>query len=133
MKKNAKRVSHAEPSKASLLEMPEADFSKPGWHRNPARAERIRKDGGYTVAVDGQKPYFVRVGAGRPKRGEKAAPSAARTVRLPVALWKALKARAEKDGSTLNAEIGAAAAEWVREVRTTPWRELQARKTARSR
>jgi hypothetical protein len=112
MKKTKRIVRHEEPSPESLRAIPEIDFTK--GRRNPARAARVRKEG-ITLELEGQRPIVIRQGAGRPKRGEKAAPSAARTVRLPVVLWRALKVRAKRKGSTLNAELGEAAAEWLRD------------------
>jgi hypothetical protein len=97
-----------EPSTASLREIPEVDFSRVKGVRSNPYLERIRKAGGYTVAIDGRKPYFVRVGAGRPKRGEKRAPTATRSVRLPATLWDELKSRAKTHGTNVNAEISAA-------------------------
>jgi hypothetical protein len=97
-----------EPSTASLREIPQVDFSKVNGVRSNPYLERIRKAGGYTVAIDGRKPYFVRVGAGRPKSGEKREPTATRSVRLPATLWNELRSRAKTHGTNVNAEISAA-------------------------
>ena len=97
-----------EPSTASLREIPEVDFSRVKGVRSNPYLERIRKAGGYTVAIDGRRPYFVRVGAGRPKSGEKREPTATRSVRLPATLWDELRSRAKTHGTNVNAEIGAA-------------------------
>ena len=114
--KESSRVSHAEPSKASLRKIPEADFTKGGWRRNPERAARIRKEG-ITIKVDGRKPYVLRKGAGRPKHGEEVGPSSVRSVRVPDALWHELKVRAKRQGTTVHARA-------ARRYRQTPAREL---------
>jgi hypothetical protein len=112
MKKKTANV--AEPSKASLRAMPEFDMSKAKFVRRNPYAERIRKAGGYMVSVDGKKPYFVRVGAGRPKNGEDVGPSSVRSVRLPDAFWKELATRAAAHSVTLHAELRAAIAKHLR-------------------
>jgi hypothetical protein len=103
-----------EPSKASLRAMPEFDMDKAKFVRHNPYAARIRKAGGYTVAVDGKKPYFVRVGAGRPKQGQDVGPSTVRSVRLPNALWKELVERAAARKVSLHAELRAAIAKHLR-------------------
>ncbi len=113
MKKNPSRVSHAPPSKASLREMPEADFTKPGWRRGSHLAARIRKEG-LTFQIDGQAPIVLREGAGRPKRGEKVEPTSVHSARLPVAVWAKLEARARRRGISVNALVQEAVAEYLR-------------------
>lgn len=101
-KKNRSRVRHAPPSKASLREMPEADFSKGKWRRNPARAERIRKEG-LVVQPDGEAPIVLRKPGqvGRPRLGEEVAPSKVVSFRLPVEICDRAKARAKKERTTM--------------------------------
>jgi hypothetical protein len=103
-----------EPSKASLRAMPEFDMSKAKFVRHNPYAAGIRKAGGYTIAVDGKKPCFVRVGAGRPKQGQNVGPSSVRSIRLPDALWEELAARAAAHSVTLHAELRAAIAKHLR-------------------
>lgn len=112
-KETASRVSHAPPSRASLREMPEADFTKPGWRRGSHLAPRIR-EGGLTFQVKGQKPIVLREAAGRPKPGEGPGPTTPRSIRLPVAVWAALEARAKRKGTTVHAELRAAVVERLR-------------------
>lgn len=57
--KKAKRARHREPSKASLREIPEIDFTKVKVRKNPYAA-RIAKQG-----------VVVQIGRGRPKSSSK--------------------------------------------------------------
>lgn len=85
--------------------MPEFDLTKAKFVRRNPYAAKIRKDGGYTVSVDGKKSYFVRVGAGRPKTGEKTEPTTTLTLRLPVSVLEDYKSSAKAKKATLNAEL----------------------------
>jgi hypothetical protein len=111
--KKAKRISHAPPSKASLREMPEADFTKPGWRRGSHLAARIREEG-LTFQIDGEAPIVLREGAGRPKNGEGVGASRPHSVRLPDAVWRQLEARARREGTTAHALLRAAIAGFLR-------------------
>lgn len=87
-----------EPSKASLREIPPIDFSTSvSFGRGPAAFSR---------ALDwslGKR--------GRPKKGEKAAGTVTRSLRLPEAAWKALEKAAKRQGITVHALIRQAIAE----------------------
>ena len=111
MKKASKK--QKEPSRASLKEMPEIDFSKARARKNPYAA-RIAKDGGYWIEVDGEPPRFVRTAEGRPKKGAPAAHSITKSVRFPDEVWKALEKRAKKQGITLHAALRKAIVEWLK-------------------
>ena len=100
-KASKKRTMHGEPSKASLKEIPEVDFSKVRVRRNPY-AERIAKEG-----------ITVQVGKGRPKRLEEVGGTSPRSVRFPDEVWKLLEARAKKQGITLHAALRQAILDWV--------------------
>lgn len=93
--------------------------------RNPFY-EDIRKNG---VVVDVQPEdgsdqpsrYYARVAAtgglhtpGRPRRGEVRAPTAVRSIRLPVELWKLVEAQAKREQISLNAALRQAARIWLR-------------------
>jgi len=108
-----KKVSHAEPSKASLREMPEQRFIKGKSRRNPY-IDRIRRDG-LTFQIEGQPPIVLRErAAGRPKLGEEVAPNTPRNVRLPDALWVQLKKHAKRQGTTVSMVLRAAIADYLR-------------------
>ncbi len=105
MKKASKNPTrHAEPSKASLKEMPEVDFSKVRVRRNH-HAARIAK-GGITVQV----------GRGRPKKLEEVGGTSPRSVRFPDEVWKIIEARAKKKGISLHAALREAILAWVAEA-----------------
>jgi predicted DNA-binding ribbon-helix-helix protein len=112
MKKTTSKRHH-EPSKASLAAIPEFDLKRTKFVRRNPYAERIQKDGGYTIAIDGKKPYFVsvRTQAGRPKRGDIAGPTKVRSVRLPTAFWEGLDKRAAANRTTTQEELRRAIAE----------------------
>ena len=95
--------------------------------RNPFY-EDIRKNG---VVVDVQREdgsdqpssnhYYDRVAAagglhvpGRPRRGEVRQPTAVRSVRLPVELWKLVELQAKREQISLNAAMRQAARIWLR-------------------
>ena len=102
-----------EPSAASLEEMPEIDFEKARVRKNPYAA-RIAKDCGYWVAVDGERPRFVRTAQGRPRKGAPASTSMTKSVRFPKSVWKALERRAVKQGITLHAALREAIVDWLK-------------------
>ena len=94
--------------------------------RNPFY-EDIRKNG---IVVDVQsdddseqlpsKPYYERIAAagglhtpGRPRRGEVREPTAVRSIRLPVELWKLVEAQAKREQISLNAAMRQAARIWL--------------------
>jgi len=102
MKKAGKRR-HDEPSKASLKEIPEVDFSR-GVRRNPY-AKRIAREG-----------IVVQVGRGRPKRLLEVGGTEPRSVRFPPAVWKRLETRARRKGLSLHAALREAILEWLRDA-----------------
>lgn len=100
-KKSVRKARHAEPSKASLKEIPEVDFSKARVRQNPYAA-RIAKEG-----------ITVQVGRGRPKKLEEVGGTSPRSVRFPDEVWKLLEARAKKKGITLHAALREAILAWI--------------------
>ncbi len=102
MKKATKaKAKHAEPSKASLNEMPEVDFTKVRVRPNH-HAARIAKEG-----------ITVQVGRGRPTKLDEVGGTSPRSVRFPDEVWKLLEARAKKKGITLHAALREAILAWV--------------------
>lgn len=90
-----------EPSKRSLREMPEADFSKGA---RPNRfASRIARGG-----------LVVQVGRGRPRKVAEVGLTTPRSVRFPEQIWKLLGQRARKRGLTVHAAMRLAILEWMR-------------------
>jgi len=102
--KKARKTRHGEPSKASLKEIPEVDFSRGRVRRNPY-AKRITREG-----------IVVQVGRGRPKRLLEVGGTTPRSVRFPPAIWKKLESRARRKGLTLHAALRKAILEWLREA-----------------
>jgi hypothetical protein len=102
MKKVSRRKNQREPSKRSMREMPEVDFSKTTVKRNPY-ARRIAQEG-----------LVVQVGRGRPRRVLEAGGSSPRSVRFPDKIWALLERRAKAKGITLHAALREAILEWAR-------------------
>jgi hypothetical protein len=102
MKKVNNRKNQREPSKRSLRDMPELDFSQTTVTRNPY-ARRIAQEG-----------LVVQVGRGRPKRVLEAGGSSPRSVRFPDKIWALLEQRAKAKGITLHAALREAILEWAR-------------------
>jgi len=102
MKKSSKKKTlHREPSKASLNEIPEVDFSKVRVRGNPYAA-RIAKEG-----------ITVQVGKGRPKKLEEVGGTSPRSVRFPDEVWALIEARAKEKGLTLHAALRQAILSWI--------------------
>lgn len=101
-KAKATKRAHREPSKRSLQEIPEVDFSKVRVRPNPY-AERIAKEG-----------LYVQVGRGRPKRILEAGGTTPRSVRFPDRIWALLERRAKAKGISLHAALREAILEWAR-------------------
>jgi hypothetical protein len=99
--KKANRKSTAEPSKASLREMPEVDFSRARVRPNPYAAG-IAKEG-----------ITVQIGKGRPTKLAEVGGTSPRSVRFPDEIWKLIEARAKKKGITLHAALRQAILEWI--------------------
>lgn len=93
------RRQHVEPSRASLLEIPEVDFEKVEVRRNPFAAR---------IAAEG-----IHLKRGRPKKGEETGPTTPRSIRFPGPVWKRLEKQAKAKGLTLHAALRAAVLEWV--------------------
>ena len=85
------QLSHSEPSAASLKEMPEADFSR----------TRVRPNKYATSAAE--KAAKIQYGKGRPRKGDESGPTPARTLRLPIPIWKALEQEAHERSTTVHA------------------------------
>lgn len=98
----AKR-SQREPSKASLREMPEADFSVGAVRRNPYAA-RVRAEG-----------IQIHIRRGRPKKGTETGPTVPKSVRFSSEIWKRLEQRARAAGMPLHAALRAAVVSWLGE------------------
>jgi hypothetical protein len=58
-------------------------------------------------------PARLVLSRGRPKKGSAPTPSAARSVRMQVSLWKGISARADELGISTNAALQMAAAAWM--------------------
>jgi len=99
MKKKA--VSHREPSKASLREIPEVDFDRARVRKNPY-ATRVTEEG------------IVHVGRGRPRKGAETGPTVPRSVRFPAQLWKQLESKAQAEGMTLHSALRSAILDWAK-------------------
>jgi hypothetical protein len=104
MKRMRKRESvrrQREPSKASLREIPEVDFSSARVRRNPYAA-RIAREG-----------MVVQVGRGRPKKLLEVGGTEPRSIRFPDAVWKQIEERARKRGLTVHAALREAVLAWL--------------------
>src|SRR5687767_3715060 len=99
--KKAKRKRSSEPSKGSLREIPEVDFSKAKVRRNPY-ARRLEAEG-----------FTVHVRRGRPKKGSETGPTIPRSVRFPARVWAHLQKRAKAEGLPLHAALRNAVMEWI--------------------
>ncbi len=91
-----------EPSKASLRDIPEVDFSKARVRRNPYAA-RIAKEG-----------IVVQVGRGRPKKILEVGGTRPRSVRFPEPVWKQIEAQAKAKGLTVHAALREAILAWLK-------------------
>ena len=98
--KKARRI--AEPSAASLREMPELDFTKVKLRRNPYAA-RIAAEGRFHIAP------------GRPRKGTETGPTVPRSIRFPAPVWRQVEKRAKAQGITLHAALRAAVIAWMRQ------------------
>ena len=92
---------HGGPSKASLAEIPEIDFSKARVRKNPYAA-RLAKEG-----------FVIQVGRGRPRKVEEVGGTRPRSVRFPDAIWQQLERRARAKGLTLHAALRSAIVAWL--------------------
>ncbi len=98
MKKVSKQK---EPSRTSLREIPEIDFTRAKVRRNPYAAR---------VAAEG----IVHVRPGRPKKGTETGPTEPRSIRFSAPVWRLLEARAKAKGLSLHSALRAAIIDWAR-------------------
>ena len=112
-----------EPSKAALSEMPErrADAKT----RPNKFAAQISKAGGLTYVVDGQKPQWVPLPQGRPKKSQASEPSKPRSVRLPDSIWEGLQERAKERGIGVHTLLRELVAQFMKRVPTKPRRRTR--------
>ena len=103
MKKGVKK-GQREPSKASLKEMPEVDFSKAHVQPNPY-AKRIAAEG-----------IVVQAGRGRPPKMFETGGTMPRSVRFSPAVWALLEERAKEKGLSLHAALREAILAWTRDA-----------------
>jgi hypothetical protein len=87
-----------EPSRASLREVPEVDFTTAKVRRNQYAAR---------VAAEG----IVHVRPGRPRKGTETGPTEPRSIRFPAQVWALLEKRAKAQGLTLHSALRSAFAE----------------------
>lgn len=100
------------PSKASLREMPERRANA---KTKPNKfAAKIAKQGGLTYQVDGEKPRWVPLPQGRPKKSDATEASKPRSVRLPDSVWDELQARAKERGVGVHTLLRELVAEYLR-------------------
>ena len=99
--KKAVRQQRREPSKTSLREMPEIDFSKAQVRPNPY-AKRISAEG-----------VTVQIGRGRPRRMFEVGGTIPRSVRFSPAIWALLEKRAKEKGLSLHAALREAILAWT--------------------
>jgi hypothetical protein len=108
MKKARKqpRPSQAQPSRASLLEIPEVDLKDGRWRPNPYAAR---------IATEGMiLPGGVHLpGRGRPRKGAEVGGTTPRSVRFSGRIWEQLEEAANAKGLTLHAALRAAILEWA--------------------
>jgi hypothetical protein len=90
------------PSRASLKEMPEVDFSKARARPNPYAA-RVAKEG-----------ITVQVGRGRPRKLAEVGGTSPRSVRFSDEVWAMLEERAKDKGITLHAALREAILSWLK-------------------
>lgn len=87
--KEATRRKSRPPSRASLREMPEVDFTLAKTRRNPYS---------HRVVIEGASVHIVR---GRPKKGSETGPTSPRSIRFPDEVWQqTLEKRAKAEGIT---------------------------------
>src|SRR5687767_10973427 len=100
MKKAKTKGSAQEPSRASLREIPEIDFS---------RAVVLGR--GAEGLANARALFKER--RGRPRKGTKAAGSSPRSIRFSDAMWRELERRAKQRHISLHALLREVIAEWL--------------------
>ena len=98
----AKGSKPREPSRASLRDIPEIDFSTASVRRNPYAA-RIAKEG-----------ITIQVGRGRPTKLLEVGGTRPRSVRFPDVVWKQIEARAKARGMTVHTALREAIVAWLK-------------------
>jgi hypothetical protein len=99
--KKAVRKQRREPSKASLREMPEIDFSKAQVRLNPYAKK---------ISVEG---VTIQVGRGRPQKTLEVGGTSPRSVRFPPGIWALLERCAKEKGLSLHAALREAILAWT--------------------
>jgi hypothetical protein len=100
MKKASNKKRAAEPSTASLREVPEVDFSKAVvLGRGEAGLRRARA--------------LLKARRGRPREGARPDGSSPRSIRFSDAMWRDLERRARRRGIALHALLREVIAEWL--------------------
>jgi hypothetical protein len=102
--RKAKRSRQAEPSKASLREIPEVDFTTAKVRRNPYAAR---------IAAEG---LVVKVGRGRPTKLLEVGETHPRSVRFPDVVWARVEALAKQRGISVHAALREAILAWLRKA-----------------
>jgi hypothetical protein len=100
MKKASKKKRAAEPSAASLKEIPEVDFS---------RAVVL----GRGAAGLRRAQALLKARRGRPRKGAQPDGSSPRSIRFSDAMWRALEKRAKQRGITLHALLREVIEAWL--------------------
>lgn len=98
----ARRGRKNRPSRASLRDIPEVDFSTAQVRRNPYAA-RIAKEG-----------IVVQAGRGRPRKLMEVGGTRPRSVRFPDVVWERIEARAKAKGVTVHAALREAILAWLK-------------------
>ena len=99
--KTGRKRAQREPSKASLREIPEIDFTRTRGRKNPYAA-RIAREG-----------IALQVGRRRPAKVAEVGGTVPRSVRFPEQVWKQLEASARRKGLTLHAALREAILKWL--------------------
>ena len=137
--KKARSSRQAAPSKRSLREIPEVDFSCYQVRRNRF-AMRVQKTGveldhegpspeslteipeiNFTTAQARRRPrqqakaaaLHLQIGKGRPPRGSEVGPTTVRSIRLPAAVWRSLEKRATRQHMTVHSILRTAVVSYL--------------------
>jgi hypothetical protein len=100
MKKANRRKRTAEPSAASLREIPEIDFSKAVVLGRGATGLRRART-------------LLKAKRGRPKKGTQPEGSSPRSIRFSDTMWRDLERQAKRRGVTLHALLREVIADWL--------------------
>jgi len=91
-------------------------------------AAKIAKAGGLSYEVDGEKPRWVPLPHGRPKKTDTSEPSKPRSVRLPDSVWAELQERAKERGIGVHTLLRQLVAQFMNQANARP--RKRARKVA---